>query len=60
LVVVVFDTAKVEYNFYSAKKNLSFFNFICIFLPFSSVAGENWWLEALALALSSKIKLLTS
>ena len=31
-IVVIFDTAKVEYYFYSAKKIATFFRFLCDFL----------------------------
>ena len=36
-IVVIFDTAKVEYYFYSAKKIATFFRFLCDFLSATSL-----------------------
>ena len=36
-IVVIFDTAKVEYYFYSAKKIVIFFRFLCDFLSATSL-----------------------
>ena len=36
-IVVIFDTAKVEYYFYSAKKKAIFFRFLCDFLSATSL-----------------------